>query len=281
MTRLITSKERFGTIMPVKLVSAGRANHPSPMIARALIVDDEPHARARIRRMLGSERNVEIIGECESGDEAARAIRRLQPDLLFLDVQIRGATAFEIIEELGPANMPVTIFVTAYGEHAIAAFDVEAADYLLKPFDRDRFRRALTRALTRIEDARRNEQAAPPREPADESRIDWFMLRGTGRELKLLRSDQVDWIEACGNYVFLHVGTQRHLYRQTMTSLEARLDASRFVRIHRSTIISLDALESLEPIYAGDYEVRLKGGHVVRMSRNYREALERLAGRAG
>ena len=252
------------------------------MIARTLIVDDEPHARARIRRMLRSERNVEVVGECETGDEVADAIRTLQPDLLFLDVQIRGATAFDVIDEIGAENMPVTVFVTAYGEHAIEAFDVEAADYLLKPFDRDRFRRAVARALARLENARvRTSDEASDTKPDENGRIDWFMLRGNGRELRLLRAQDVDWIEACGNYVFLHTRDERHLYRQTMTSLESRLDPRTFVRIHRSTIVNMQSLASLEPIYAGDYEVRLKNGRTVRMSRNYRDALERLTGRAG
>ncbi|HEY0304522.1 MAG TPA: LytTR family DNA-binding domain-containing protein [Longimicrobiales bacterium] len=249
--------------------------------ARTLIVDDEPHARARIRRMLRGERGVEVVGECESGDEVADAIRRLRPDLLFLDVQIRGATAFQVIERLGRENMPVTVFVTAYGEHAIEAFDVEAADYLLKPFDKSRFRRALARGLARIHAEREQPEHGDTETENDNSRIDWFMLRGVGRELRLLRAQTVDWIEACGNYVFLHVGNERHLYRQTMSALETRLDPAMFVRIHRSTIVNVNALEALEPIYAGDYEVRLKGGEIVRMSRNYRDTLERLAGRAG
>jgi two-component system LytT family response regulator len=244
------------------------------MITRTLIVDDEPHARARIRRMLRAERGIEVVGECESGDQAAAAIRDLNPDLLFLDVEIRGATAFEVIEEVGRSNMPVTVFVTAYSNYAIEAFDVEAADYLLKPFDRERFRRALARGVARVFDARGGDAEA-------ESSLDWFMLRGLGREMRLLRADQVDWVEACGNYVLLHCGAQRHVYRQTMTALEARLDTTRFVRIHRSTIVNINALESIEPIYAGDYEVRLKGGQLVRMSRSYRDALERLTGRAG
>jgi two-component system, LytTR family, response regulator len=276
---LVTATERLATFLTEEPCSkAAPAFNPTDMIARALIVDDEPHARARIRRLLRSERNVEIVGECESGDEVADAIRRLQPDLMFLDIQIRGATAFDVIENVGVENMPVTVFVTAYGEHALAAFDLEAADYLLKPFDRTRFRRALNRGLARLANVRRTGASTPDNtEPA----IDWFMLRGTGRELRLLRAHEVDWIEACGNYVFLHVGSQRHLYRQTMAHLESRLDPATFVRIHRSTIVNIHALEALEPIYAGDYEVRLKSGAIVRMSRSYREALEKLAGRAG
>jgi two-component system, LytTR family, response regulator len=252
------------------------------MIARTLIVDDEPHARARLRRMLRAEPAVEVVGECESGAEAVQALRTLRPDLLFLDVQIRGATAFDVIEQLGAEHMPVTVFVTAYGEHALQAFDLEAADYLLKPFDRARFRRALARGLSRVKAAHRNAldgEATVAQET--QGAIEWFMLRGNGRELKLLRAQEVDWIEACGNYVFLHAGADRHLYRQTMAALEAHLDARCFVRIHRSTIINVNALQSLEPIYAGDYELKLRGGQAVRMSRNYRHVLERLIGRAG
>ena len=252
------------------------------MIARTLIVDDEPHARARLRRMLRAEPAIEVVGECESGDQVVNAVRTLRPDLLFLDVQIRGATAFDVIEQLGPENMPVTVFVTAYGEHAIQAFDLEAADYLLKPFDRTRFRRALARGLSRVKAAHANgKDTEATVAEQDQGTIEWFMLRGTGRELKLLRAHEVEWIEACGNYVFLHIGRERHLYRQTMAALEAHLDARCFVRIHRSTIVNVNALESLEPIYAGDYEVRLRGGQVVRMSRNYRHVLEKLIGRAG
>jgi two-component system, LytTR family, response regulator len=250
------------------------------LTARTLIVDDEPHARARIRRLLRHENGVEVVGECESGDEVAEAIRTLHPDLLFLDVQIRGATAFDVIGELGAENMPVTVFVTAYGEHAIAAFDVEAADYLLKPFDRERFRRALARSMARITERKRAESArSEPR--AEPEPLDWFLLRGADRELRLLRAEDVDLIEASGNYVFLYTRTERHLYRETMASLEDRLDGRRFVRVHRSAIVNVEAIVSLEPIAAGDYELHLRGDRHVRMSRNFRDALERLTGRPG
>lgn len=249
------------------------------MVIRTLIVDDEPHARARIRGLLAGEADVEVVGECEAGPEAAAAIRRLAPDLLFLDVQIRGCTAFDVIRAVGPSQMPVTIFVTAYGEHAVDAFDVEAADYLLKPFDRKRFQRALARGLGRVQAER---GTGPARSDDDgKGHLEWFMLRGLSRELRLVRAQDVEWIEASGNYVFLHVGAERHLHRHTMSALEQRLDPRRFVRIHRSTIVNLFAIASFEPIYAGDYEVRLRNGRVLRMSRNYREALERLAGRPG
>ena len=246
------------------------------MTHRILIVDDEVHARSRLRRFIRAHRGMEVVGECESGEQAIDAIRTLQPDLVFLDVQIRGATAFDVIRNIGAGNMPATVLVTAYEQHAVDAFDVQVADYLVKPFTRSRFERALDRGLRRASDASDATASASP-SPS----IEWFMLRGPGRELRLLPARTVDWIEACANYVILHVNGERHVYRDTMASVEARLDSSMFVRIHRSTIINLNAVAALEPIYAGDYEVRLKGGAVVRMSRNYREVLERLAGRAG
>lgn len=252
------------------------------MTARVLIVDDETHARARIRDLLRSEGTVQVVGECESGDEVVRAVSTLQPDLLFFDVQIRGATAFDVIAEVGAENMPVIIFVTAFSEYAPAAFDVEAADYLLKPFDRERLRRALLRGLARVAEQRRRPDRAPREGAPDRPRhADWFMVRQPNRELRLVRVEDIESIEACGNYVVLHTGAERHLYRQTMAALEARLDPERFVRIHRSTIVSLESIASLEPIYAGDYEVRLRSGRCVRMSRNARAALERLTGRPG
>jgi two-component system, LytTR family, response regulator len=250
------------------------------MPIRTLIVDDEPHARARIRSLLASHPGVDVVGECEGGEDAIAAIRSLRPELLFLDVQLRGCSAFDVIGAVGAADLPVTVFVSAYGEHAIEAFDVEAADYLLKPFDATRFRRALDRARARLA----AEQPPEPRTSDAQGtagRLEWFMLRGSTREVRLVRAEDVDWIEACGNYVFVHVGETRHLYRHTMAALEARLDPDRFVRIHRSTIVNLFAIRSLEPIYAGDYDVRLKNGRALRMSRSYRDALERVTGRAG
>jgi two-component system LytT family response regulator len=258
------------------------------MSMRVLIVDDEPLARRKIRRFLVGE-DVEVVGECESGEEVIAALERVRPDLLLFDVQIRGMNAFEVIERVGPARMPATVFITAYGEYAIRAFDVEAVDYLVKPFTRKRFHRALERASAVMQPAAAEEEhpgavegeGGAPGEVAGERYLEWFVVKTANRALKLVRAQDVDWIEAEGNYVCLHVGEKSHLYRCTLAAMDGRLDPGRFVRIHRSTIVNLHSIESLAPLFAGDFSVRLKNGQRVKLSRSYRQALEERIGRAG
>jgi two-component system LytT family response regulator len=256
------------------------------MSIRVLIVDDEPLARRKIRRFLVGE-DVEVVGECESGEEVIGALKALEPDLLLFDVQIRGMSAFEVIERVGASRMPATVFITAYSQYATRAFDVEAVDYLVKPFTRKRFHRALERAFAVVRPVQPEPAEAGGAAEAEVGGgsggrwVEWFVVKTSNRALKLVRAQDVDWIEAQGNYVDLHLGERSYLYRCTLAAMDGRLDPARFVRIHRSTIVNLHSIESLAPLFAGDFSVRLKNGQRIKLSRSYRQALEDRIGRAG
>jgi two-component system LytT family response regulator len=245
---------------------------------RALIVDDEPLARERIRMLLDQEHGVEIVDECGNGTEALRGIEQLAPDLVFLDVQMPELTGFEVLDRLDVARMPVIVFVTAYDQYALKAFEVCALDYLLKPFDRERFGRALGRAraeLDRRKSGQVNEQVLKLLSELNQSKkyVEKLIVRASGRVL-FLRADEIDWIEAAGNYVRLHTGKQDHLYRETMTKLEAQLNPERFARIHRSTIVNVERIKELQPWFRGDYQVVLREGQKLTLSRSYRSRLK-------
>ena len=215
------------------------------MRLRAVIVDDEPLARERVRELLGEESDVEVVAECADGVEAVAAIRREDPDLVFLDVQMPEMDGFEVLDALDAETLPAVVFVTAYDRYALKAFDVHAVDYLLKPFDRARFRSALDRARLdlRSDDAGRRILALVAdlrRERRPQQRI---VVKAAGRVF-FLRPDEVDWMEAAGNYVRPHVGKEAYLVRETMKGLEERLDPDTFIRVHRSRIVNLDACGS-------------------------------------
>lgn len=247
------------------------------MRIRVLIVDDEPLARERIRDLLASVADVEILGECGNGMEAVAAISEKKPDLLFLDVQMPQLDGFGVVEAVGIENMPMTIFVTAYDRHALRAFEVHALDYLLKPFDAERFSKALERARARMGQDK----------PAIDERLEAFlsdvqtrnkpleriMIKTSGR-IFFLRVEEIDYIEAAGNYVRLHVGKEDHLLRETMTSLEGKLDPHKFLRIHRSTIVNFESIQELQPLFHGEYAVILRNGTQLTLSRGYRDKLE-------
>jgi two-component system LytT family response regulator len=247
---------------------------------RALIVDDEPLARRRIRSLLAAEADVTVAGECANGDEAVAALRAAPADLVFLDVQMPGRGAFDVIRAVGPERMPAVVFVTAYERYAIEAFEVHAVDYLLKPFGPERFRQAVGRARARLRahDGRRllpllAEAAAPA--PASER----LEVRSSSR-ITFVRVDDLDYAEAWGNYVRLHCGSERHLMRETMAGLLARLDPRRFVRIHRSTLVNVDRVKEIHALFHGDWEVVLRDGTRLVMTRTHREQAQRLlAGR--
>lgn len=258
---------------------------------RALIVDDEPVARDGIRVLLQNDTDVEIVGECANGHEAVRAIGETAPDLVFLDVQMPELDGFGVIEEVGAENMPLVIFVTAYDQYALQAFDVAALDYLLKPYSDERFLTAVDRAKRQI---RRGEvgqltsrlisllegqagQFARDRSPA--RYLQRIMLK-TGGRLTFLRTEEIDWIEAEGDYVRLHAGGKRHLLRDTMKRLEEQLDPSQFLRTHRSTIVNLDRIKELHPFFHGDYLIVLKDGTELELSRSRRRSLEDRLGRS-
>jgi len=253
---------------------------------RALIVDDEPPARDRLRDLLADDDRIEVVAEAGDGVEAVRLVEELDPDLVFLDIQMPELDGFQVLEELDPELRPRIVFVTAYDEFAVKAFEVNAVDYLLKPVDRERFRAAVDRALVPPvdrgpsiggnraggEDVREVLRSLRERRP-----LERFLVRERSR-LFLVPVEEVDWIGAAGNYVELHAGGEVHLVRGTMKELERRLDATEFARIHRSTIVRLDRIEEMHPWSHGDHLVVLTDGTELRMSRRYRHGLEGVFG---
>jgi two-component system LytT family response regulator len=232
---------------------------------RAVNVDDEVLARLAIRQALGCHADVEVVGECGDGAEALAAIPRLHPDVMFIDVQMPGMDGFELLERLQRLahGKPLVIFATAFDQHALAAFEAEAMDYLLKPFEQARFDQALARV--RIQARGRSSMAASVREP-----VERLCVRD-GVRIHLVRLDEIDWIEAQGNYVAVHTRNATLLHRETLTSLTARLDARRFLRIHRSTLVNLDRVTAIEPRFYGDARVVLGNGVKLALSRRYRD----------
>jgi two-component system, LytTR family, response regulator len=251
---------------------------------RALLVDDEPLGRDRLRMLVASEGWLEIVGECADGTSAVAAIQKLRPDLVFLDVEMPGASGFDVIEAIGADKMPFVVFVTAYDKYAIKAFDVHAVDYLLKPFDRDRFHQALARARQQLEQRsggeleRRLLALVQDLKPAHQ-KLERFVIKSGGRVF-FVRAEEIDWIEAAGNYVKLHVGAEAHLFRETMNALEARLNPDTFYRIHRSHIVNIERVRELQPWFNGEYVVFLKNGTRLTLSRGYREKLQERIGRS-
>jgi two-component system LytT family response regulator len=251
---------------------------------RTVIVDDEPLARERLASLLSAEPDIEVVRQCRDGEEAVSAIDQLTPDLVFLDVQMPALNGFEVIEAVGADKMPLVIFVTAYDQHALRAFQVRALDYLLKPFDRERFQEALQRARAHIQrdetgDLGRRLLALVKDLRRDQPKTDRLVVKSGGR-LFFLRTDEIDWIEAAGNYVRLHVGTASHLLRETMNSIEARLDPEKFFRIHRSRIVNMERIQEMQPWLNGEYAVVLRNGTRVTLSRGYREKLQERLGKA-
>ena len=258
---------------------------------RVLIADDEPPARQRIEDLLRTEPDVEIVGQSEDGVEAMEAVRALRPDLVFLDIQMPGMTGLQVVAEIG-AEMPATIFVTAYDRHAIQAFELAAVDYLVKPFDDERFAQALGRARDRIRlqevervtrrllavlgDERPAAGATAGLAPATArpAYLAAIPVESRGR-VEHVPVDAIDSIVARGPYAELHVGGQTHLVRERMKALEERLDPARFVRIHRSAIVAVDRVESLQRRPGGEATVRLRGGQERTVSRSRRQELER------
>jgi len=248
---------------------------------RVLIVDDEPLAREKLRTLLEKELDVEIAGECRDGAAAVSAIGRLAPDLVFLDVQMPEVDGFGVLEALEPRSMPAVIFVTAYDRYALKAFEVHAIDYLLKPFDRARFHKALARARAELERDRRGHALDQRLRALLEDRAlrspyaRRLVVQDAGRVF-FLRVEELDWIESAGNYVQLHAGRETHLMRETMKALEARLDPDSFVRIHRAAIVNLDRVKELRSGSRGEYVVVLEGGREIVSSRGQGERLRGL-----
>jgi two-component system, LytTR family, response regulator len=248
-----------------------------------MVVDDEPVARQRIVGLLQQEQDIELIGECADGEQAVSAIQQQSPDLVFLDVQMPACDGFSVIQQVGVERMPAVVFVTAYDEYALRAFEVHAIDYLLKPFGRDRFQETLKHAREHLErrragDLGRRLLALVHDIKPEPEKSDRIVVKSGGRVF-FLRTDQIDWIEAAGNYVRLHLGDDAHLFRETMNNMEARLDTRRFVRIHRSRIVNADRIRELQPWFNGEYVVVLQNGARLTLSRGYREKLQERLGK--
>jgi two-component system, LytTR family, response regulator len=243
---------------------------------RALIVDDEPLARALLRVLVERDPEVAVAGEC-GGVEAAAVVERERPDVLFLDVQMPEVDGFDVLAALAPGRAPVVVFVTAYDQYAVRAFDVHAVDYLLKPVDESRFAEALARAKAQAR--ARRPGAADPRLDAlldDHARHARRFLVRTHDKTVVVEAADVDWIEAADYYATLHVGERAHLVRETLTDLAQRLDPERFFRVHRSAIVNLDRVREIHPLFRGDAELVLAGGTRVRLSRTRRAEFKRL-----
>lgn len=244
---------------------------------RALIVDDEPLARDRVKRFLAGEQDIEVIGECTDGLEAVSAIENLKPDLIFLDIQIPEIDGFAVLEKVGVENLPSVIFVTSYDQYALRAFDVHAVDYLLKPYNRERFQRSLERVRAQLlnghtdvldERLRSLLESLKP----EQKYLERLMIKSSGRVI-FLRTGEIEWIEAEGNYLRLHAGREAYMLRETMNNLAARLDPDKFTRIHRSTLVNIERIKELQPMFGGDYVVILHNGTQLTLSRSYRDKL--------
>jgi two-component system, LytTR family, response regulator len=247
---------------------------------RTLIVDDEPLARRGIRAQLDEEEDIEIVSECRNGLEAVAAIEEQSPDLVFLDVQMPELDGFGVLEAVGVDRMPVVIFVTAYDQYALRAFDVHALDYLLKPVDAERFAGALQRARKQIEhhnvqDLNQRLQTFLDDVRAKQKFTERLVIKSGGR-IFFLSVQEIDWIEAADNYVRLHVGRDSHLLRETMNHLEKRLDPDHFLRVHRSRIINIRQIKELQPLFRGEYDIMLQDGTRLESGRGYREKLQKL-----
>lgn len=229
---------------------------------RTVIVEDEPLGRALIRELLRNDSEVKVVGECTNGHEAIAVIEDQKPDLVFLDVRMPEVDGFDVLSALPASQSPVIVFVTAYDEYAVRAFEVNAVDYLLKPFDRERFHRALTRAKDQIR-----------RAPGEQRQYSERLVVKSGGRIFFLKTEEVDWIAAEGNYVRLHVKTESFLLRTTITNLEQQLDPSKFARIHRSQIVNIDRIRELRPWWHGEYRVLLKDGSQLTLTRSYRHRL--------
>lgn len=250
------------------------------MPARTLIIDDEALARERLRQLLLTEPEIEIIGECADGRAAVETIQKESPDLVFLDIQMPELDGFAVLEAIQTDPMPVVVFVTAYDKFALKAFEVHAVDYLLKPFDRERFQTALRHALDHVK--HRGEKDIVERQSAaladlqPTAKMPERLPVKSGGRVVFVRTADIDWVEAAHNYIVLHVGKESHLMRETMNAFEERLAPESFVRISRSTIVNIDRIKELQPLFYGEYSVTLHNGTRLTLSRRYRDKLQRL-----
>lgn len=244
---------------------------------RVVIADDEAPAREKLERWLAAEADVTLVGSADDGLAAARCIARSQPDVVFLDIQMPGMSGLHVAAQLETDSAPLIVFVTAFDAHAVRAFDLCATDYLLKPYDHARFARALARVRERLATPRPGASAVSAGR-AGAARCERLLVPD-GERLVPIDVDAIDWLEADDNYVRVHTGGRIYLLRRTLHDLLAQLGDDRFGRIHRSAAVHLGRIESLSPLFKGDYEIRLRGGRTLRLSRRYREALFSRLGR--
>ena len=254
------------------------------MAIRTLIVDDEPYARLKLRDLLEQEADIEVVGEADGGESAVRTIKKLRPDLVFLDIQMPALDGFQVLEALGPKSMPCVIFATAYDQYALQAFEVHALDYLLKPFDQKRFRAALDRARQCLQ--------SPASEESHRERLAELIQKLQRKEsyvkrlfvdkrqrIVSVKADEVEWIEAAGNYALLHARGGEHLVRESLGELENQLDPREFVRVNRSSIINMEFVKEVQPYFHGEFVVVLKSDQRVTVTRTYRRSFAQIIGR--
>ena len=247
---------------------------------RTLIADDEPLARERLRALLARHTDIDIIAECSNGADAIEAIGELHPDLVLLDVEMPRVDGFGVLEALDRDSLPAVVFISAHDQYAVKAFESHALDYVLKPFDESRIDRALHRVREQIARPAGSRHIDPRllsllEELRDRRRSDRLVVK-TGGRVVFLRTEDIDWVEASGNYVRLHVGGEAHLLRESMKNMERRLDPSTFVRIHRSAIVNVDRIRELEPWFHGEYIVILRDGTRLTSSRVFSDRLNAL-----
>lgn len=252
------------------------------MKIRTLIVDDMALSRERTRRYLAAEADVEIVGECGDGEQALAAIHALRPDLLLLDVQMPGMTGLVLLEKIPPERRPAVVFVTAFDEFAVPAFAAHAVDFLLKPFDRERLTQVLERVRTHLtEKLVPAEPVMPPTPPTATAPVPAYLnriaVKSVGRTV-FVNTDNIDWLETAGNYVCLHAGKETHVVRETMNQIESQLDPAQFVRIHRSTMVRIEAVREIQPLFNGDRMVILHDGSKLTLSRSYRDKVRAVLG---
>jgi two-component system LytT family response regulator len=250
---------------------------------RIVIVDDEPLARMRVRNLLAEENDVEIIAECANGEEAIHAIEESPPDVLILDVQMPEVDGFDVLQAVGVGRVPVVIFVTAYERFALRAFESHALDYLLKPFDDERFEMAIERSRRRLSERQGGDidvrlQALLSSVRGGSGYLQRLVVP-TGNRNVFVRIEEIDWIEADRNYIRLHLRGKTHLLRENLGRIEASLDPAKFCRIHRSTIVNIDRIQAVEALFRGEYLVLLHDGTKLTSSRSYRRNLHRVMGK--
>jgi two-component system LytT family response regulator len=244
---------------------------------RTLVVDDEPIARARVVSLLREEADIEVVAECSNGTQAVSAIEATSPELLFVDIQMPEIDGLDLARTI-QSNGAAVVFVTAYDEYALRAFEVHALDYLLKPFSAERFRSALGHAREHVAQRRASGQPGAGRDGGAATRRTRVMIKSSGR-IHFVRMAEIDWCDAAGNYVRVHVGTQEYLVRDTMSHLESQLDPNQFMRIHRSTIVNVDRIQEMQSSFNGEYVILLRGGIRLTLSRGYREAIQSRLGK--